>query len=89
MTIATGLVLYFITYWTVLFAILPWGVQSPEVPEDGQFGGAPANPRLKQKFIITAIVAAILWIIMFFLVEYQVIDFRSIATHMSEEDLAR
>jgi predicted secreted protein len=89
MTIATGLVLYFITYWTVLFAILPWGNKAPDVPEDGQFGGAPINPRLKQKFIITAIVSAILWVIMFFLIEHKVIDFRSIATHMSEEDLQK
>lgn len=87
MTIATGIVLYMITFWTVLFAILPFGNETKDIPEDGQSGGAPINPRMKQKFIATAIVSAILWVIMFFLIEYKVIDFFDIAKHMSEEDL--
>lgn len=87
MTIATGIVLYMITFWTVLFAILPFGNQAAEIPEDGQSGGAPINPRIKQKFIATAIVSAILWVIMFFMIEYKIIDFFEIARQMSEEDL--
>lgn len=87
MTIATGIVLYLITFWTVLFAVLPWGNQAEEAPKDGQWGGAPINPRIKQKFIATAIISALLWLIMFFLIEHKVIDFQGIARHMSEEDL--
>ena len=75
-------------YWTALFAILPWGNKAAEIPEDGQWGGAPINPRIKQKFIITDFVAAAIWLVVFILIQIDVIDFRGIARHMAEEDQA-
>lgn len=88
MSIFTGIILYLMIYWTALFAILPWGNKAAEIPEHGEWGGAPINPRIKQKFIITGFVAAAIWLIVFVLIQMDVIDFRSIARHMSEEDQA-
>lgn len=88
MSIFTGIILYLMIYWTALFAILPWGNKAAEIPENGEWGGAPINPRIKQKFIITGFVAAAIWLIVFVLIQMDVIDFRSIARHMAEEDQA-
>jgi predicted secreted protein len=86
MSVFTGIIVYLLLYWTALFAILPWGNQAADVPEEGHMGGAPINPRIKQKFLITGIVAAILWVIVFAAVHYGIIDFRGIARQMVEED---
>ncbi len=66
MGIASGLMVYFITWWTVLFAILPWGVQTDE--STGQVG-APKIPHLKRKFIATSIVSALIWPLIYVLVK--------------------
>lgn len=89
MSIFTGIILYLMLYWLAIFVVLPWGNQPPEHVETGHFTGAPANPRLKQKFIITGFVAAALWVVVFVLIKMDVIDFYEIARRMSEEDVAR
>ncbi len=91
MSVFTGIVLYLMIYWTALFAVLPWGVRAPEGDElqAGHASGAPVNPRIKEKFIITALVAAVIWGIVFALIRFEVIDFYGIARHMSEEDLGQ
>ena len=49
MSLATAIAIYFIIWWVVLFAVLPWGVRSQEEGGDvvsGSDPGAPAIPRL-------------------------------------------
>lgn len=84
MSWVSGLFVYFITYWTVLFAVLPWGNHADPAPQVGHAPSAPANPRLKQKFIATGIVSAIIWVIIYVLVEVEVINFHEAARMMSE-----
>jgi predicted secreted protein len=70
----TSISVYFIIWWTVLFMVLPWGVQSHHEAgidlKDGGDPGAPVNPKIKQKFLITtgvsAVIFAIIWIVCFF-----------------------
>lgn len=85
MSWVSGLFVYFIVYWTVLFAVLPWGNQAEAQPQLGNAPSAPANPRLKQKFIATAIVAAVIWVIIFILVKVEIISFHDAARTMVEE----
>ncbi len=77
MTIVTGIVVYAIIWWTVLFAVLPWGVR-PEVDDDGsgRQRGAPENPRILRKFLITTLVTTILWIVVYLLVSADIFSFR-------------
>jgi len=60
----TMLAIYFVMWWIVLFAVLPWGVRSQaesgDVPE-GTDPGAPAVPRLLMKALWTTIVSAVLF----------------------------
>lgn len=87
MSWVSGLFVYFITYWTVLFAILPWGNHAEINPVTGHAPSAPANPRIKQKFIATGIVSAIIWIIIYVLIKIEIINFHDLARAMSEEDM--
>ena len=61
MSLATSIAIYFIIWWVVLFAVLPWGVRSQDEQgtiTPGSDPGAPAIPNLKRKLIWTTIVAA-------------------------------
>jgi predicted secreted protein len=89
MSIFTGIVVYLLIFWTVLFTVLPWGNRQPEEKEVGTMGGAPVNPRIKQKFIVTAIISTILWVIISLLIHFDVVDFHDIAMQMKAEDAAR
>ena len=73
---ATGLMVYLVIWWTVLFAILPLGVKRVENPGRGEDRGAPERPDLKRKAIITSLVAAALWLAFFVLQYYDVFSFR-------------
>ena len=60
--VSGGLALFFIIWWTLLFAVLPFGIRSQvEAGEvvKGSEPGAPAAPKLREKAIWTTIVASI------------------------------
>ena len=76
MSWATGLMVYLVIWWTVLFAILPLGVKRVENPGRGQEHGSPERPQLVRKAVITTIVAAVLWIGFFFLHQADFFSFR-------------
>ena len=86
MSIFTGIILYIMIYWLVIFMALPFGNKPADVVDLGNAASAPANPRLKQKFLATAVVSAVIWLTVFLLIHFQVIDFYDIARQMSEED---
>ncbi|WP_114374777.1 DUF1467 family protein [Elioraea thermophila] len=77
MTWFTGLVVYVLVWWTVLFAVLPlWTrpVASPERPE--HFPGAPERPLLWRKIVLTTVISALVWGVIWLVVESGVISFR-------------
>jgi len=65
MTLAMGIAVYFTLWWTVLFAVLPFGVKSleetpgAEIPP-GADRGAPVAPMLLRKALATSLIAAVL-----------------------------
>lgn len=65
MTFASAFAVYFVIWWTVLFAVLPFGirsqVESGEVVE-GTEPGAPALPGLMRKAVITTLIAAVVFL---------------------------
>ena len=63
MGLTTYLAIYFIVWWTVIFAILPVGVRSQHedgVVQDGTEPGAPQRPQLLRKALATSVVTALL-----------------------------
>ena len=81
MTIFSGLLVFVIIWWLVLFMVLPWGVRPPE-PEDmepGQMSGAPAKPNLVLKLAVTTGIALVLWGIAYYVISAELISFREMA----------
>jgi predicted secreted protein len=77
MGIPTIIAIYLTVWWTVLFAVLPFGVKShAEAGVDPQGGdpGSPVNPNLKRKFITTTWISALVVAGILALVHFQVID---------------
>jgi predicted secreted protein len=65
MKLASALAIYFVIWWTVLFAVLPFGVRnSSEAGEDVQQGnevGAPVTHGLVRKAMITTVISAVMF----------------------------
>jgi predicted secreted protein len=62
MQVTTAIAIYFLIWWIVLFAVLPWGVRAQgEQAEPGSDPGAPTVPRIRAKLIWTTVVAAVVW----------------------------
>ena len=76
MSWATGVMVYIVIWWTVLFAVLPLGVRRVEKPGKGEEHGAPERPELLRKAVITSAVAAVLWLGFYGLHRADVFSFR-------------
>jgi len=83
MSPTTSLAIFFIIWWVVLFAVLPWGIRSQVengevVP--GSDPGAPAVPKLKSKLIWTTLVSAIVFAAFQVVYRYRLVTFDELAT---------
>lgn len=75
----TGISVYVVVWWVVLFAVLPWGVRTPAQPEPGMANSAPERPRILLKFAATTLVAAVVWLVIYAVVQSDLISFREMA----------
>ncbi len=73
----TGLLVYVVIWWVVLFCILPFGVRPIEQPGPGYGTGAPENPRLLFKGMVTTGIALVLWGVVYLLARSDWISFRN------------
>jgi predicted secreted protein len=75
----TGTMVYFLVWWTVLFAVLPFGVQPDEAGarESGGWRGAPRRPAIVSKAVWTTVVATVVWFGIYYLVTSDWLSFRS------------
>lgn len=87
MNLFTGIIAFLLIWWTALFAVLPLWVRPSQESGRGHMAGAPENPMLLKKFIVTTILSAVLWLGLFALVEAELFDFRGLAMMMAEEDV--
>jgi predicted secreted protein len=64
----TILAIYFLIWWTVLFAVLPWGITSQHEAGEitpGTDPGAPTVTGFKSKLIWTTIVATVVFAVFY------------------------
>jgi len=82
MGIVTGIIVFLLIWWVSLFAVLPFGhVRDAD--------GTPVQSNIKNKFLWTTIVAALIWGMVFLLIEAEIFSFREMAMDMAQEDEAR
>lgn len=81
MSIIGGIVIYTITWMLVLFTVLPWGVRTQQEADDevepGTVESAPVNPRIWTKFAVTTILTTLIFIIIWTIIDLELIDFRA------------
>ena len=72
MGLTGSIIVYVMIWWIVFFSVLPIGIQSnKETFKDNIEGadpGAPKNPKIAKKFLITTIITSILFIVIYYLV---------------------
>lgn len=72
-----GTATYVIIWWLVVFAVLPFGVRPAEEGDVGRAAGAPAQPRIALKAVITTAIAAAIWLFVYWAVSVGLVNFRS------------
>lgn len=78
MSLALGIAIYFIIWWTVLFAVLPIGVRTqgeegsvvPGTPES-----APVRPRFLLILGLTTLVSTAVFALVYAVVVWEIVDF--------------
>jgi predicted secreted protein len=84
MSWTTAAAIYFIIWWVVLFAVLPFGVRSHAEAgieaEAGHDPGAPVLPSLWPKVIWTTVVATVLFAICWVVYVYKLVTLEDLAT---------
>ena len=81
---STAAAIYFVIWWVVLFAVLPFGVRShaetgTEV-EAGNDPGAPTVLAMKSKLVWTTVVATILFALCWVIYVYKLVTLEELAT---------
>ena len=76
MDIVSGIVVYILLWWWVLFMVLPFGAKAPDSIEKGHATSAPEKPRLVGKMMITSLIAAVLWFGVNAIIQSGVFSFR-------------
>ena len=79
MDIVSGVVVYILLWWWVLFMVLPFGAKAPERVGEGHANSAPAKPRMALKLVITTGLSAVLFIIVYFIIASGIFSFRDFA----------
>jgi predicted secreted protein len=71
MSVTMSVALYFVIWWTLLFAVLPLGVRSQYEQGDvvpGTEGAAPHQPMLLRKAAITTVVATAVFAVVYLVI---------------------
>ena len=82
MPLITAIAIYFVIWWVVLFAVLPWGVRSQQ--EDGPVTpgtdpGAPTIPGIWRKLVWTTVASAVIFAFCVGLYRYRLVTLDGLA----------
>jgi predicted secreted protein len=72
----TGIIVYVLTWWITLFAVLPLWVTPAEPDDPGHAAGAPQRPRILLKMTVTTVVSGVIWLGIYLLVKSPWLSFR-------------
>ena len=81
MSLTGSIVIYVILWWLILFTVLPRDINSQKDKGyivQGTDPGAPSNPNIVKKLIITTAITSILFAIIYFLNYFDILNIRRI-----------
>ena len=70
----SGIVVFSIIWWTVLFVVLPFGVRVSDNPEKGHASSAPLHPHIGKKFLITTGLSIVLFFVAWYLISLNLLN---------------
>jgi predicted secreted protein len=73
----TAILVYAVIWWLVLFCVLPFGIRPSPEGDVGEAAGAPANPRLPLRLLVTTGIAAVVFLVFYLIVQSGWISFRT------------
>jgi len=75
----TAFVLFALIWWTVLFAVLPFGTR-PVADADAATGwrGAPERPLMGRKVLATTVISAVIWVVAMLIIRSDWWSFRAV-----------
>ena len=80
MGITGSIIVYVLIWWMIFFSVLPVGIQSNKEKYkeriEGIDQGAPNNPKIGKKFLITTIITSIIFIVIYYLVKFDLLNLR-------------
>ena len=80
MGITGSIIVYVMIWWIIFFSILPVGIQSKKEAFkekiEGIDPGAPKNPKIAKKFLITTIITSIIFVVIYYLVKSDLLNLR-------------
>jgi len=78
--ITGSIIVYVLIWWIIFFSVLPLGIQSNKKKFKDRIGGidpgAPINPKIGKKFLITTIITSIFFIVIYYLVKFDLLNLR-------------
>ncbi len=81
MGVTGSIIIYVMIWWIIFFSVLPIGIKSnKEAFSDSIEGadpGAPKNPKILKKFLITTIITSILFIMIYYIVDLGFFNLRN------------
>ena len=80
MGITGSIIVFVLIWWIIFFSVLPVGIQSNKEKFkekiEGIDPGAPINPKIGKKFLITTLITSIIFIVIYYLVEFNLLNLR-------------
>ena len=80
MGITGSIIVFVLIWWIIFFSLLPVGIQSNKEKFreriEGVDPGAPNNPKIAKKFLITTIITSIIFIVIYYLVKLNLLNLR-------------
>ena len=80
MGITGSIIVYVLIWWMVFFSVLPIGIQSNKEKFmekiEGIEPGAPNNPKIAKKFFNTTIITSIIFVVIYYLVKFNLLNLR-------------
>jgi len=89
MSTTTFIAVFFLIWWVVLFAVLPWGVHSQHEGGDiapGTDPGAPVLPKLGRKLIWTTLIAGVVFAVFYVVVANRLATLNSLLAPFGMHD---
>ena len=80
MGITGSIIVYVMIWWIVFFSVLPIGIKSKKEVFKEKIGGidpgAPKNPNMGKKFLITTLITTIIFSVIYYLVSIDLLNLR-------------